>query len=294
MISRAVGVISPLSSFPHHPAHSVPDMSQSPTERSPRVQLVSSQSPDLFNPPIICFHGSGETCAGWSDLARLLTERPYRVLLYDRGPENPTPNGETLSEMMGNIRSTGIQGPFILIAHSYGGAFAKEFLRLYPQDVAGMVLVETGQETGIDPAIEEDQYRQQVMGSEPLSVIRGNSFRDKFAHFEDRLNTAENESQRQLIRNEPGFKMLEMMDKEDERLKKRQLQLSRKSRYVHIPDCGHGVVRDRPQIVADEVDWVMQQRGLVDEKVLDEGSNTVGESRKDGGWRRLLRIRKPK
>jgi pimeloyl-ACP methyl ester carboxylesterase len=270
-------------------------MSHSPAERSSRVRLVSSQSPDLSNPPIICFHGSGETCAGWSDLTRPLTERPYRVLLYDRGPENPTPTENTLSEMMGNIHSTGIQGPFILIAHSYGGAFAKEFLRLYPQDVAGMVLVETGQETGIDPAVEEDQYRRQVMGSKPLSVIRGNSFRDKFAHFEERLNAAEDESQRQGIRNEPGFKMLEMMDKEDERLKKRQLQLSRNSRYVHVPDCGHGVVRDRPQIVADEVDWVMQQRGLVNEKAMDGGSNTVGESRKDGGgWRRLLRIRKPK
>lgn len=271
-------------------------MSQSPVKRSSRVRLVSSQSPDLSNPPIICFHGSGETCAGWSDLARLLTERPYRVLLYDRGPENPTPNEDTLSELMGNIHSVvGIESPFVLIAHSYGGAFAKEFLRLYPQDVAGMVLVETGQETGIDPAVEEGQYRRQVMGSKPLSVIRGNSFRDKFAHFEERLDAAEDESQRQHIRNEPGFKMLEMMDKEDERLKKRQLQLSRNSRYVHVPECGHGVVRDRPQIVADEVDWVMQGGSVVDEKAMDGDSNPVGESRKDGGrWRRLLGIRKSK
>lgn len=265
-------------------------MSQSIQERFPRAQTLTSESPDLSKPPIICFHGSGESCAGWSDLAQLLIQESYRVLLYDRGPDNPKPDATTLARMVSHISGAGLRPPYILVAHSYGGAFAREFLRLYPLNVAGMVLVETGQETAIDSALEEDQYRRQIMGKRPLSVIRGNSFIDKFAQFELKLKAAEGVLQRRQIRNDPAFKLLKVMDKEDERLKKRQLALSCNSRYVHIPDCGHGVVQHRPRAVADEVSWVMEQQSLVDYGDIDD-YDVVSETREEtrNAWKRVLR-----
>jgi len=120
-----------------------------------------------------------------------------------------------------------------------------------------MVLVETGQEAAWDETLEQAQYTRCVLGSKPLSVIRGNSFLRKWAD----LEAAEAELEEGSAGN-PGLKMqremLRQLDAEDERLKKAQLTLSRNHRYVHLPDCGHHVVRDRPDVVAQEVRWVME------------------------------------
>jgi hypothetical protein len=50
---------------------------------------------------------------------------------------------------------------------------------------------------------------------------------------------------------------MERWDKEDTKLKRRQLRLSKKHRFVDIPNVGHHVVRDAPERITEEVDWVM-------------------------------------
>lgn len=157
------------------------------------------------------------------------------------------------------LDDAGLQPPYVLVAHSYGGTFAREFLQAYPDRVAGMVLAETGQETALDPAVEAAQYRQTILGSKPLSVIRGNTMLAKRALLDSRLKACKNEAQRRNLRESPDFKLLVAYEKEDEDLKKRQLKLSRNHRYVRVHDCGHDVIEDRPEIVWEEVQWVMAQ-----------------------------------
>ncbi|KAK7464720.1 hypothetical protein VKT23_005926 [Stygiomarasmius scandens] len=207
-------------------------------------------------PLIICFHGSNDSCAAsWSTLTSTLS-LSYSVLCYERGSSNPTPS-ESIDSLSAYLRSSDLRPPYILIAHSHGGAFARCFLHSCPRDVAGMVLVETGQEAAWDETLEQAQYARCVLGSRPLSVIRGNSFLRKWAD----LEAAEAELEEGSAGN-PGLKMqremLRQLDAEDERLKKAQLTLSRNHRYVHLPDCGHHIVRDRPDVVAQEVRWVME------------------------------------
>ncbi|KAF4978474.1 hypothetical protein FZEAL_5160 [Fusarium zealandicum] len=205
-------------------------------------------------PSIICFHGSGDSCASWATLTRLLSIK-YRVLLWDR--QNDIRNLDSaIQQLRRHLKHSKLSPPYVLIAHSYGGTFARSFLQKRADDVAGMVLVETGQETGIGDAIENKQYEEQVMGDNPVAVIRGNTLIDKWRQYEEAVlaagdNTASSglSIQKQL---------LDATDKEDERLKKAQLALSRQHRYIHIPDCGHNVVQDRPQDVAREVDWIME------------------------------------
>ncbi|KAI0426054.1 hypothetical protein F5Y09DRAFT_320112 [Xylaria sp. FL1042] len=80
-----------------------------------------------------------------------------------------------------------LHGPYLLIAHSYGGAFARAFVqhehehlisqrkkkekkkqREMKRDcgVLGLVLVETGQEGGLDPRLDERQIREAVGAGE--------------------------------------------------------------------------------------------------------------------------------
>lgn len=200
------------------------------------------------SPLIICLHGSGDSCASWQSLARRLTSS-HRILLYDRGAHNPKPPA-AVSEMLTYLKENSLSPPYILVAHSYGGAIAQEFLHRHPDDVVGIILAETGQETVLDSNTGDVQYRRRVLGRKPLSVIRANSLIGKLAQLkaseatDDGTGRAELQWQRELF---------EKSDKGDERLKKRQLRLSRNSRYVHVPSCGHHVVRDRPDVLVKEV-----------------------------------------
>ncbi|OTA97047.1 hypothetical protein M434DRAFT_333090 [Hypoxylon sp. CO27-5] len=220
-------------------------------------------------PLIICFHGSGETCSpSWDALARILTSEPHflRVLLYERGPKNPKPALAT-AELRRFLRRERLVGPYVLVAHSYGGAFARFFLEKEDKKVAGMVLVETGQESALDAKIEEGQYERRVLGMRPLSVVRGNSF----LRLSEQVRKAEAKAEvdantdREGARETELKKMLETWEVADEEMKKKQLGLVAPNgvkRYVHIPDCGHHVVRDRPDVVAAEAAWVLEN--LVD------------------------------
>ncbi|KAI1737682.1 Alpha/Beta hydrolase protein [Xylaria scruposa] len=262
---------------------------------APRLLLPDDVSTDNYdsgkgvrNPLVICFHGSGETCSPtWDNLAtKLVTEMRCRVLLYNREPGNLLA-ADVAAQMWDYVRGSedvaneitgrdehNLDGPYILIAHSYGGAFARAFIQHEHQllrqrrnnspsnRVLGMVLAETGQEGGLDPALDELQIRRTIMGSRPVFVIRGNSFIGKWKALEENervLNsswyeTEETATQRQKLEAERD--MLQRVDAEDERLKRRQLGLSRKSRFIHIPECGHNVIQDRPDEVVAAVQWV--------------------------------------
>ncbi|KAJ2979155.1 hypothetical protein NUW58_g7272 [Xylaria curta] len=250
------------------------------------------------SPLIICFHGSGETCSpGWDELARKLSSEAHcRVLLYDRGPGNSQPvdvarqmwdyvqgsgapgtgDGNTHGESRRGERPE-LTGPYLLVAHSYGGAFARAFVQYElsgPKlktrsagQIMGLVLVETGQEGGLDPALDERQIRRTIMRSRPVCVIRGNSLIGKWKELEEReragnvpdIEMGDAAARGQMLAAQR--KLLLLADAEDERLKRRQLGLSKRSRFVHIPDCGHHVVRDRPDEVVSAVQWVLENAG---------------------------------
>ncbi|KAK6203789.1 hypothetical protein LQW54_008802 [Pestalotiopsis sp. IQ-011] len=224
------------------------------THDDARATIFGSSADDTY-PLVICFHGSGDSCASWLPLAHSLS-RSCRVLLWDRGEHDQKPGG-VVREMLDYLARARLPKPYVLVAHSYGGIFAREFLQQRPGDVAGMVLAETGQETALDAKVERQQYKRQILGDKPLSVIRANTLIRKWAQYE-RAASISGGSEAEKASLAMQKQILGATDKEDERLKKAQLALSRNHRYVQVPDCGHNIVQDRPEVVAEEVQWVMQ------------------------------------
>lgn len=55
--------------------------------------------------------------------------------------------------------------------------------------------------------------------------------------------------------------LLETWDGVDEMLQREQLGLSGRSRYRKVEDCGHNVHLVRPDVVAEEVAWVLRNGG---------------------------------
>jgi pimeloyl-ACP methyl ester carboxylesterase len=81
-----------------------------------------------------------------------------RVCAYDRpgtridGPDistpaaQPQPVDQAVRDLAAALSSAGETGPYILVAHSYGGLVAALFARTHPAEVAGLVMVDAATE----------------------------------------------------------------------------------------------------------------------------------------------------
>lgn len=76
-----------------------------------------------------------------------------RVCSYDRaglGWSDPAPDGRTFEdrarELHALLAAAGEPGPYVLAGESFGGLVARTFARLYPEEVAGLVLVDAAEE----------------------------------------------------------------------------------------------------------------------------------------------------
>ncbi|MES9991047.1 MAG: alpha/beta hydrolase [Candidatus Thiodiazotropha sp.] len=100
--------------------------------------------------PVIVFEsGMGPTMSTWSpifdDLSRVSRVFSYNRPGYGRSSLNATPNTarEIAEQLHQNLLATGHKPPYLLVGHSAGGLYANMFARLYPQQVAGVVLIDS-------------------------------------------------------------------------------------------------------------------------------------------------------
>jgi len=271
-------------------------------------------------PLIVVLAGSGDTTASYPAVERLVS--PFaRILLYDRSGLGRSEDGPNhinavvaAEELHAALDAARISPPLVLLAHSYGGMVAREYLHLYSADVAGMVLADAGTErqcqyfnipdpnimavlgdlkfaqvTGLraDSKISRDEWRARAiemprgmaasqeegrafikicqtlaekkqlehlaMEDRPVSVIKCHGAGD-YQKIYDAGVAAGNgtEPERKAF-----AELLGRWDDIDTGLKEDQLRLSSKSHYVDLKNCGHNVQLLRPDVVADEVKWVL-------------------------------------
>jgi pimeloyl-ACP methyl ester carboxylesterase len=103
-------------------------------------------------PVVVLEPGSGQ----FSVLVRALQRRVAaftRVCSYDRAGyawSDPAPNGrafEARAEDLDKLLiAADIQGPYVIVANSYGGLLARTFAGQHPDRIAGMVLVDAAEE----------------------------------------------------------------------------------------------------------------------------------------------------
>jgi pimeloyl-ACP methyl ester carboxylesterase len=80
-----------------------------------------------------------------------------RVCTYDRagmGWSDPAPEGWTypdrVRELHALLQAANVEGPYVLVGHSMGGLLARAYAAAYPDQVAGLVLVESTTERNFD------------------------------------------------------------------------------------------------------------------------------------------------
>jgi pimeloyl-ACP methyl ester carboxylesterase len=100
-------------------------------------------------PTVLLEPGGGEMSAmlAWVEPA---VARDTRVCVYDRpgrgwsDPAATPPDGAQIAaDLRVLLRRAGVPGPYVLAGHSFGGLYVMSFAEQFPQDVVGLVLVDS-------------------------------------------------------------------------------------------------------------------------------------------------------
>jgi pimeloyl-ACP methyl ester carboxylesterase len=137
-----------------------------------RMHLFCSGSE---GPTVVIEQGAGSPSSLWWPMQERIAEFA-RVCTYDRAGylwSEPVHKSRSVRERCNELRQLlaagGIPGPYLLVAHSYGGLIVRDFALRYPRDTAGLVLVDTPDEPSLCEAEVQAFYRRmrtfmQVLG----------------------------------------------------------------------------------------------------------------------------------
>src|SRR5215217_6402640 len=109
-------------------------------------------------PTVVLEAGLGDFSAQWVRVQREVSDTT-RVCAYDRagmgwsemGPE-PRDAKQITSELHTLLEGANIEDPYVLVGHSFGGMYMQTYAARYPDEVAGVALV--------DSSTDPDQFSQ--------------------------------------------------------------------------------------------------------------------------------------
>ncbi|HSF35262.1 MAG TPA: alpha/beta hydrolase [Nocardioides sp.] len=88
-----------------------------PPAASPAHEARRHQPPDGPKPTVVLVHGAFADSSGWEAVASRLMDQGYPVLAFSNPLRDPINDGEYLRAFLSTI-----EGPIVLVGHSYGGA----------------------------------------------------------------------------------------------------------------------------------------------------------------------------
>ncbi|XGX80399.1 Putative aminoacrylate hydrolase RutD [Terrabacter sp. BE26] len=126
-----------------------------------RLDCTGSASPTVVLEP-----GAGGTSASMGWIAPAVAKQT-RVCVYDRAgrggsdpADSPQNGAQVAADLHTLLHRGGVPGPYVLAGHSFGGLYVRTFAAHYPDEVAGLVLIDStaseGPATSVVPAATED------------------------------------------------------------------------------------------------------------------------------------------
>ena len=145
------------------------------------------------SPTVVLEPGAGGTSASMAWVVPAVAEQT-RVCVYDRAgrggsepADRPDDGAQVAADLHTLLQKAGVPGPYILAGHSFGGLYVRIFAARYPEEVAGLVLIDSTAsaepaKSVIPPERDENAYngigRLSVVGSLAARVGLGRLFGD--------------------------------------------------------------------------------------------------------------------
>lgn len=111
------------------------------------------------SPTVVIEPGIGSSSVGWWEIGDELVRDGMAVILYDRAGHawssraRDARRSEQIAADLHALLEQLAAPPFVLVGHSAGGVHLRAFARRYPDEVAGMVLVESSSEAQHDAGV---------------------------------------------------------------------------------------------------------------------------------------------
>jgi pimeloyl-ACP methyl ester carboxylesterase len=125
------------------------------------------------SPTVILETLSGGTSSYWGWVQPEVS-KGARVCVYDRagrGWSETDPEPQTLTRTVHNLHTlltnARIDGPYVLVGHSIGGIYVRQFATEYPDEVVGMALVDAGHPE------QYERYPEMLKGDEMYRQLSG-------------------------------------------------------------------------------------------------------------------------
>ena len=117
-----------------------------------KEDTVNFEKKGTGSPVVVFESGLGESLEGWKQIQDSVS-KITTTISYDRlglGKSSATENPRTLenlvTELNGFLENEEIEGPFILVGHSFGGFIIRKFQNTYPEKVLGLIMVDPSHE----------------------------------------------------------------------------------------------------------------------------------------------------
>lgn len=138
-------------------------------------------------PALVLVSGAGVSLQGWESLYPDI-EKLGTVFGWNRfglQGSDPPPERQTGTLVIGSLREllgyAGVRPPYVLVAHSLGGLFANLHARLYPDEVAGVLFLESAHPEDRELLQKHEEQMVQSLGkllTVPQAFIRDNVERE--------------------------------------------------------------------------------------------------------------------
>ena len=217
-------------------------------------------------PTVILEAGTGDSSEVWTAVQKQVQEFAH-VCSYDRlglGRSNKLVSPHTADEIVSDLhlllKAAPVPPPYVMVGHSIGGIYVRKYAALHPQDVEGMVL--------LDSAHEEQFSRVSALSPEWARRIA-----KKFSADDQRANGFLPPNQqlnwrfdKPLIviehRQMPSTAAPDPMAKQSEAVfHVLQKDLASRSKYGQLREAnqsGHYIQRDQPELVVQAIKDVIR------------------------------------
>jgi len=207
-------------------------------------------------PTVVFESGYGVTLENWNSIKDEVSKFS-RMFIYDRAgigksemDDRPRHSRQSVDNLRILLKKAGVKPPYVLVGHSIGGLNVRLFASKYPEEVAGVVLLDSSHEdqNKILPPLFTKEVQEAYFNQ---FTIEGtlNEIEESF----EQVRTSKSFGNIPLIVVTGGLQPIHTKESMAawKRLQEELANLSTNKQHIVVEDAGHAIHFDKPEVVID-------------------------------------------